>query len=68
MNERLPYAMNMDVKFDVCEMIDMPSLMNFVEDHWHKHVEEDGFFYCVEGIFVVETEDEIFRLEPKAKP
>jgi len=88
MNERLPYAMNMEVIFDGCELIDLPTLVDAVEDqwfnqtltqvndcvvrlgvmegefHWHKHEEEDEFFFCVDGIFVVETEETVFRLKP----
>ena len=26
------------------------------EYHWHKHDDEDEFFYCVEGTFIIELE------------
>jgi mannose-6-phosphate isomerase-like protein (cupin superfamily) len=32
--------------------------------HWHHHQNEDEFFYVVEGVLVIETEDGAVRLEP----
>ena len=32
--------------------------------HWHNHQREDEFFYVVEGVLVIETEDGAVRLEP----
>jgi mannose-6-phosphate isomerase-like protein (cupin superfamily) len=32
--------------------------------HWHKHEEEDEFFYVLEGALVIELEDGAVRLEP----
>ena len=26
------------------------------EYHWHKHDEDDEFFYCIEGLFVIDVE------------
>jgi mannose-6-phosphate isomerase-like protein (cupin superfamily) len=32
--------------------------------HWHKHDEEDEFFYVVEGKFIIELEDRTVELNP----
>lgn len=32
--------------------------------HWHKHDEEDEFFYCLEGKFILELEDKTVELTP----
>jgi mannose-6-phosphate isomerase-like protein (cupin superfamily) len=34
------------------------------EYHWHKHDELDEFFYCVEGVFVVDLEGRSVELQP----
>ena len=34
------------------------------EYHWHKHEDEDEFFYVVEGRFVIDLEDRRVELEP----
>jgi mannose-6-phosphate isomerase-like protein (cupin superfamily) len=34
------------------------------EFHWHKHDEEDEFFYVVEGTFIVELEERTIELHP----
>jgi mannose-6-phosphate isomerase-like protein (cupin superfamily) len=33
--------------------------------HWHKHDEEDEFFYVVEGKFIIEMEDRTVELLPR---
>ncbi len=35
------------------------------EFHWHKHDNEDEFFYVVQGKFVIETEGKTVELLPK---
>ena len=35
------------------------------EYHWHKHDEEDEFFYVVEGRLLIDLEDRTVELEPK---
>lgn len=35
------------------------------EFHWHKHDEEDEFFYVVEGRFVIELEGRTVELGPR---
>lgn len=34
------------------------------EFHWHKHDEEDEFFYCLEGKFIIELEHQTVELTP----
>jgi mannose-6-phosphate isomerase-like protein (cupin superfamily) len=35
------------------------------EFHWHKHDEEDEFFYVVEGRFIIDLEDRTVELLPR---
>ena len=35
------------------------------EFHWHKHDEEDEFFYVVEGRFLIDLEDRDVELTPR---
>jgi len=35
------------------------------EFHWHKHDEEDEFFYIVDGQFFIDLEDRTVELGPK---
>ena len=35
------------------------------EYHWHKHDDDDEFFFVLEGEFIVELEDREFRLQPQ---
>ena len=35
------------------------------EFHWHKHDEEDEFFYVVEGRFLIDLEDRVIELMPQ---
>ncbi len=35
------------------------------EYHWHKHDDEDEFFYVVEGRFIVDLEDRSVELGPR---
>ena len=35
------------------------------EFHWHKHDEEDEFFYVVEGRFVIELDGRTVELKPQ---
>ena len=35
------------------------------EFHWHKHEEEDEFFYVVDGHFIIDLEDRTVELAPR---
>ena len=35
------------------------------EYHWHKHDNDDEFFYCIEGLFCVDLEDRVVELKPR---
>jgi mannose-6-phosphate isomerase-like protein (cupin superfamily) len=35
------------------------------EYHWHKHDEEDEFFYVVEGLLLIDLEDRLVELQPR---
>ena len=35
------------------------------EYHWHKHDEDDEFFYVVEGKLLIDLEDRIIELAPR---
>ena len=35
------------------------------EFHWHKHDDEDEFFYVVEGHFIIDLEDRTVELDPR---
>jgi mannose-6-phosphate isomerase-like protein (cupin superfamily) len=35
------------------------------EYHWHKHDEEDEFFYVVEGLLAIDLEDRVVELQPR---
>jgi uncharacterized cupin superfamily protein len=35
------------------------------EYHWHKHDDDDEFFYCVEGRFIIDLAERSVTLEPR---
>jgi hypothetical protein len=35
------------------------------EYHWHKHDDEDEFFFCLEGEFLVDLEGQTIMLSPR---
>jgi mannose-6-phosphate isomerase-like protein (cupin superfamily) len=35
------------------------------EFHWHKHDQEDEFFFVVEGHFIIDLEDRTVELDPR---
>ena len=50
----------------LCRVNDSVVRMGVVqgEYHWHKHDDEDEFFYVVEGEFLIDLEDRSVRLGP----
>jgi mannose-6-phosphate isomerase-like protein (cupin superfamily) len=34
------------------------------EYHWHKHDEDDEFFYTVEGLLLIDLEDRVVEVKP----
>ena len=51
----------------LCEVNDCVVRLGVVkgEFHWHKHDEEDEFFYVVEGKLLIDLEDQAIELEPE---
>ena len=51
----------------LCQVNDSVVRMAVVqgEYHWHKHDEEDEFFYVVEGHFTIDLEDRTIELDPR---
>ncbi|MFX1302867.1 MAG: cupin domain-containing protein [Promethearchaeota archaeon] len=35
------------------------------EFHWHKHEKEDEFFFVIEGLLIIDLEEEVIELKPK---
>ena len=88
MSTDLTYNINLDVKYDALERIDIPSIVaacteqwfnqtltqvndsvvriGIVEGefHWHKHDDDDEFFYVVEGELLIDLEDRTIELGP----
>ena len=88
MTEQTKYTINLDVKFDFLELIDVPGLVAACKEqwynqtlcqvndcvvrlgvmkgefHWHKHDEEDEFFFVLQGKFLIDLEDKTISLEP----
>ncbi len=51
----------------LCEVNDSVVRLGVVqgEYHWHKHDNEDEFFYVVEGRLLIDTEERTFDLGPR---
>jgi mannose-6-phosphate isomerase-like protein (cupin superfamily) len=80
------YDINLDVKFDFLELIDVPALIAKCREewfnqtlcrvndcvvrlgvihgefHWHKHDEEDEFFFVLQGGLEIDLEGKTVRL------
>jgi mannose-6-phosphate isomerase-like protein (cupin superfamily) len=35
------------------------------EYHWHKHDNDDEFFFVLDGVFIVDLQDRIIELQPR---
>jgi mannose-6-phosphate isomerase-like protein (cupin superfamily) len=89
MSDYKKYNINLDVKYDHQELIDIPEIvasnqekwfnqtLTKVNDsvvrigiiegnfHWHKHNEDDEFFFVLEGKLMIDLENETIELGPK---
>ena len=87
--ERQAYDINLDVKFQPLELIDLPSIVGECKEkwfnqtltqvnesvvrigivegefHWHKHDDDDEFFYVVDGKLLIDIEGRTIELKPK---
>jgi mannose-6-phosphate isomerase-like protein (cupin superfamily) len=52
--------------FSLCEVNDCVVRLGVIhgEFHWHKHDNEDEFFYVINGLLQIEIEDKILNLKP----
>ncbi|MGA2296851.1 MAG: cupin domain-containing protein [FCB group bacterium] len=88
MNFKNNYNINLDVKFDHLQIIDVPQIVaeckekwfnqtltkvndsvvriGIVEGefHWHKHDNDDEFFFVLEGKLIIKLEDGSIELNP----
>lgn len=88
MSRREEYTINLDVKFDFLELIDVPALVAACdkewfnqtlcrvndcvvrlgvihgEFHWHKHDQEDEFFFVLQGGLLIDLEERTVALGP----
>jgi mannose-6-phosphate isomerase-like protein (cupin superfamily) len=51
----------------LCKVNDSVVRVGIIEGeyHWHKHDEDDEFFYVVEGKLLIDLEDRIVELSPR---
>jgi len=85
MNEQ-NYNINLDIKYDHLELIDIPSAVKECQEkwfnqtltqvndsvvrlgiiqgefHWHKHDNDDEFFFVLEGKLLIDLEDRTIEL------
>lgn len=83
------YNINLDVKYQPLERIDIPTIVSECteqwfnqtltqvnesvvrigivegEFHWHKHDNDDEFFFVVEGQLLIDLEDRTIELNPQ---
>lgn len=84
-----PYSINLDVRFEPLELIDVQRLVSECRDqwynqtlcqvngsvvrlgvmqgefHWHKHDNDDEFFFVLDGKFIIELEGRTVELLPQ---
>ncbi len=89
MDDKFSYSINLDVRFEPLEVIDVQALADATQEqwanqtltrvndcvvrlgvlegefHWHKHDDEDEFFYIVDGLFLIDLEDRTVELRPR---
>lgn len=82
------YNINLDVKYDHLEVIDVPDIVKNCKEkwsnqtltqvndsvvrigiiegefHWHKHDNDDEFFFVLEGKLIIDLEDRSIELNP----
>ena len=51
----------------LCHVNDAVVRLRVVEGeyHWHKHDDDDEFFYVVEGRLIIDLHDRVFELAPR---
>src|SRR6266540_750239 len=59
-----PYATHLNVYYGPLQIVDVPTLVAACTDSWHKHDDEDEFFYVVEGRFLIDLEGRTVELGP----
>lgn len=88
MGEKQRYSINLDVKYQHQELIDVPSVVAACKEkwfnqtltqvngsvvrigivegefHWHKHDNDDEFFFVLEGKLFVDLNDRTIELGP----
>jgi mannose-6-phosphate isomerase-like protein (cupin superfamily) len=86
MNNQTTYAINMEVRYQPLELVDVNALVSACKDqwynqtlcqvnnslvrlgimqgefHWHKHDEDDEFFFVLEGTFLIDLEGKTIEL------
>lgn len=52
--------------FSLCKVNESVIRLGVIEGefHWHKHDEEDEFFYVIEGKLLIDLEDQTIKLNP----
>lgn len=83
------YNINLDIKYNHHELIDIPSIVKQTKEkwfnqtltkvndsvvrigiiegdfHWHKHDDDDEFFFVLEGKLLIDLEDKTIELGPQ---
>jgi mannose-6-phosphate isomerase-like protein (cupin superfamily) len=88
MENKIDYNINLDVKYQHLELIDVPSIVASCKEqwwnqtltqvnesvvrigivegefHWHKHDNDDEFFFVLQGQLLIDLEDRTIELNP----